>query len=202
MRGVYGNARTRIGAESAPVRQALTDAIAKLQQERQAIAARIREDEGRMKIALDLQGQFPQPIADDFSRQRFEALQHESSRLAQDLAVAQAQIAALDARIAEASARVPQVELDVVEVKPIPPGTGPSVHLAPGPPPPATVTPPPPPPPPLPQSLSELTWSDLSAKVKHDWEELPKPKRTAIEVAAYAIGALAVTATVIAIARR
>jgi len=54
----------------------------------------------------------------------------------------------------------------------------------------------------LPKRLEDLSWSDLTTKIRHDWQELPKPKRTAIEVAAYVIGALAVTATVVAIARR
>lgn len=63
-------------------------------------------------------------------------------------------------------------------------------------PPPALV----PPPPPLPPDIHGF--EDARNRVKFEWEKIPKKERSVLEVGAYAIGALAVTAVVIAIARR
>lgn len=59
---------------------------------------------------------------------------------------------------------------------------------------------PPPPPPPPPPEVHGL--GDVRNRVRFEWEQVPKKERSAIEIAAYAIGALALTAGVIAIARR
>ena len=108
-RGQYGRSYDRVGAEPPPVRQVLIDALAKLRSDRQALAVRIQEDEKRLKIALDLQRNFEQPITSDVLLAQFEALQRESSTRATGLAAATRSLANIEKQIQEVSERIEKV---------------------------------------------------------------------------------------------
>lgn len=101
-RGTY----VRLGAAPVPVRQVLLDALDKLKKDRRGFVSRIQEGEARLKISLDLQNNFKHPITNDVLRAQFEALQRESSALANDLAAARSSLANVDRQIEEVSARI------------------------------------------------------------------------------------------------
>lgn len=125
-RGQYEHPYDRVGAEPPPpVRQVLIDALARLRSDRQSLAVRIQEDEARLKIALDLQRNFEQPITSDVLRAQFEALQRESSTLATGLVSATRSLANIEKQIQEVSERIERARPAPLTSRPIKPPSRP-----------------------------------------------------------------------------